>query len=505
MSKEEDRVLRERLAVLEAEARQRRYNQLAEFQPHPPQAEFIALGATKRERAFIASNQSGKSHVGAIETAAHLTGRYPNSWNGRRFDRPVRMWSCGVSGMAVRDTPQVKLFGPVGTEPGSGLLPKDLVIGKPTSSHGVAEAYDTARVKHISGGISTLTFKSYEQGMLKFAGEGVDAIHLDEICPMAIYHECLARISLTSGMIYATFTPLDGWTPLSTRYLLEPSPQRAVVQTDLYRCGLYTKERADEIRDTYPENERAARVFGQVSLFEGAVFAGVLEDQIREPTLAYVPPEWAKIWGIDFGIGHPFAAVLLAWDRETDTMHVLHCIRVTDQLPYQHAALMKPIGSGVPVSWPHDGHIRDRNSGEPLSKSYSAHGLRMLEAHATHADGKSISTEAGILEIYERMKTGRFKVAAHCTNWFEEFRGYCRKDNQIVKFKDDLMSATRMAVTARRFAKAVPLGPNAARGRNSGAPAPIADGVDFDPFNPQVGRSSNVQVAKGVDDDPFTW
>jgi len=44
------------------------------------------------------------------------------------------------------------------------------------------------------------------------------------------------------------------------------------------------------------------------------------------------------------------------------------------------------------------------------------------------------------------MKTGRFKVAAHCADWFEEFRGYCRKDNQIVKYKDDLMSATRIAV-----------------------------------------------------------
>jgi len=184
-----------------------------------------------------------------------------------------------------------------------------------------------------------------------------------------------------------------------------------------------------------------------------------------------------KLWGVDFGIGHPFAAALLAWDRDSDTMHVLHCVRVADQLPHQHASRMKPVAAGVPVAWPHDGNRRD-SGGEPLSNIYKRHGLAMLPQHATHADG-SISTEAGIMEMYERMKTGRFKVAAHCLDWFEEFRGYCRKDGQIVKYKDDLMSATRIAVMARRFAKAVSLGPQAAR-RSKGEPGMVADGVDFD-------------------------
>jgi hypothetical protein len=184
VSSKSDRILRERLAVLEAEANQRRYNQLAEFQPHPPQAQFIDLGRTKREVAFVASNQNGKSHVGAIAIAAHATGRYPKSWTGRRFDRPVRLWACRVSGLSVRDTQQKKLFGPPGTEPGSGIIPKDLIIGKPTSSHGVSEAFDTARIRHISGGISTITFKSYEMGATKYQGESVDVISLDEICPM---------------------------------------------------------------------------------------------------------------------------------------------------------------------------------------------------------------------------------------------------------------------------------------------------------------------------------
>jgi hypothetical protein len=35
---------------------------------------------------------------------------------------------------------------------------------------------------------------------------------------------------------------------------------------------------------------------------------------------------------------------------------------------------------------------------------------------------------------------------------------YHRKDGQIVKERDDIMSATRIAVMMKRYAKAVPLG-----------------------------------------------
>jgi hypothetical protein len=78
--------------------------------------------------------------------------------------------------------------------------------------------------------------------------------------------------------------------------------------------------------------------------------------------------------------------------------------------------------------------------------------LKMLDTHATFADGSN-STEAGIMEMQDRMTSGRFKVAAHLTQWFDEFRSYHRKDGQLVKIKDDLLSATRIAVMAKRFAK----------------------------------------------------
>ena len=43
----------------------------------------------------------------------------------------------------------------------------------------------------------------------------------------------------------------------------------------------------------------------------------------------------------------------------------------------------------------------------------------------------------------------------HCSEWFEEFRQYHRKDGRIVKAHDDLLDATRYGVMMLRFAKEV--------------------------------------------------
>ena len=72
----------------------------------------------------------------------------------------------------------------------------------------------------------------------------------------------------------------------------------------------------------------------------------------------------------------------------------------------------------------------------------------MLHEHAQHTDGSTV--EAGLMEMLTRMEGGRFKVFKHLNDWFEEFRLYHRKDGRVFKERDDLMSATRYAVTMLR-------------------------------------------------------
>ena len=133
---------------------------------------------------------------------------------------------------------------------------------------------------------------------------------------------------------------------------------------------------------------------------------------------------------------------------------------MSNALSIVQAQAMKRIAAGVPVAWPKDGADRDRNTGKPLSAGYKAQGLIMLPSYATWPDG-SVSTEAGLTEWDEREKTGRLRVAAHLSDWLEERRFYHRKDGVIVKLKDDLMSATRIGLMAKRFARQVGLGETA--------------------------------------------
>jgi hypothetical protein len=79
-------------------------------------------------------------------------------------------------------------------------------------------------------------------------------------------------------------------------------------------------------------------------------------------------------------------------------------------------------------------------------------------SHGSGFTGHQASTEAGIMEWDQRERTGRLKCAAHLADWFEERRLYHRKNGQIVKIKDDLLSATRIGLMMKRFAKAVQLG-----------------------------------------------
>jgi hypothetical protein len=87
-------------------------NRLATYRPYIKQAAFHAAGKAHRERLFMAGNQLGKTLAGGAEWAYHLTGRYPEWWRGKTFDRPTMMWAAGVTGESTRDNPQRMLVGP---------------------------------------------------------------------------------------------------------------------------------------------------------------------------------------------------------------------------------------------------------------------------------------------------------------------------------------------------------------------------------------------------------
>lgn len=206
------------MALLQERERRKNQNKIDQYYPgegplrrelYAKHLEFFEAGASYRERCFMAANRIGKTEgAGGYETTLHLTGLYPDWWEGRRFDEPVSWWAAGKTNETTRDIIQSKLLGPKEAR-GTGLIPGKLILGT-TPKTGIPDAVDTIKVKHVSGGISTCGLKSYKQGRDGFEGTEKHGIWLDEEPPLDIYGECLIRTATTNGIVYITFTPLEG-------------------------------------------------------------------------------------------------------------------------------------------------------------------------------------------------------------------------------------------------------------------------------------------------------
>lgn len=133
---------------------------------------FFNAGSKYRERFFLACNRGGKSEAGAFEVVCHATGLYRDWWKGKKFSMPTMIWIGGDTATTCRDIIQKKLLGDIG-DIGSGMIPKDLIVDtKPR--RGTPDGIETIRVKHITGGISTIVLKTYEQGRETWQGSEID-------------------------------------------------------------------------------------------------------------------------------------------------------------------------------------------------------------------------------------------------------------------------------------------------------------------------------------------
>lgn len=228
---------------------------------------------------------------------------------------------------------------------------------------------------------------------------------------------------------------------------------RSVTSMTIDDAEHYTPEQRAAIVASYPEHERDARVKGIPSMGSGRVFPVSEEAIVCEPIA--IPAHWPQIVGVDFGWDHPFAAIRLAWDRDADTIYVTAEYAQREATPVIHAASIKPWGEWLQIAWPHDGLQHEKSAGVPLAEQYKAQGLKMLPEKATFEDGSN-SVEAGVMQMLDRMKTGRWKVFSTCGGWLGEFRLYHRVDGLIVKERDDRISASRYAMMMARFATTKP-------------------------------------------------
>lgn len=467
--------LLQHLPQIETQAKQlSRQRMLWTYQPYPKQREFHAAGKLYRERLLMAANQVGKTLCAGMELAMHMTGLYSDWWDGIRFEGPIRCIAGSESAELTRKGVQRILLGPPEDKSqwGTGAIPKEYLIGT-TVRQGVPDAVGAITTRHVSGGSSTVQMASYDQGRTKWQADTLNLVWCDEEPPEPVYIEALARTAATGGIIMVTFTPLLGMSLVVSRFVLKKVEGTCVTQMALEDAPHMTPQRIAELLKAYPEHARDARARGIPQLGSGRVFP-VDEDELRVKPFQ-IPDYWRRIGGLDFGYEHPSAAVQLALDPDNDVIYVISAHRAQHQTPMTFAPVIVPWGP-IPWAWPSDGLQHDKGSGQQLANLYKQSGLKMLPMHAAHTDG-SVGLEAGVTEMLDRMRTGRWKVFENLTEWFEEFRIYHRKEGLIVKLNDDLISASRYAMMMRRFAE--PISQRAMISRTGRAQAVRPDGLGW--------------------------
>jgi len=437
--------------------------------PYEWQVDFHNAGAHYVERCLMAANQVGKTRTGGAETAIHATGFYPDWWKGKQYNRPVEWWVGSETNQSSRDIVQKELIGDSDTP---GWIPKNRIIKIQYRQCGIPNVAESILVRHKSGGISKIGFMTYEQGRRKWQGVRMDGLWMDEEPPSDVFSEALIRLISKQGIMYLTFTPLEG-VGETVRHFMDGGDGVKVFSATWDDAPHLNKERKEQLINSIPVHERKTRTQGVPMVGTGLVYP-INEEEIKCDPF-HIPKHYARICGIDFGFDHPFAAVWVAWDRDQDIIYVYDCYDQVGETPAYHVEAIKKRGETIPVSWPHDGQQREKSSGVHLAEQFRVqHRLESMLGFSARYDnekGGGQDTEPIVMEINERMRTGRLKVFRHLDRFFRELRMYHRKDGQIVKKGDDIMAAMHYAVMMKRFAEALT------------PPAPMPDSVsDYNPL-----------------------
>jgi phage terminase large subunit-like protein len=406
------------------------------YQPHPKQLNFHQSGDMFSERLFLAGNRCGKTYAGAMEMAMHLSGCYPSWWQGAQFKEPIQAWAASNTAESTRDILQKAYLGDVHKDK-LGSIPYHL-IEKITYKRGVSDGVDTVYVKHISGGLSTLGFKSYDQGREKFQGTSRHFIHLDEEPEMRLYEECLLRTLDVGGLIILTMTPLKGMTDICQHFLNESSSKRQIIQATWNDTTHLSNEEKQRLRQTLRPHELEAREKGVPSLGSGKVYP-VTEMNVSVSRFD-LPQHYLKTFAIDFGWSNPTAIVWGAKDPETGVVYIYDVYAENEKTPLEHTEVIKEKGLLHGVCDP-AGLGASQSDGQSLMAQYQKHGVFLTAANN--------QVEAGVMQVLEALENGQLKVMHHLEAWWQEFRLYRRTENgKIHKKNDHLMDATRYLIVS---------------------------------------------------------
>lgn len=203
-----------------------------------------------------------------------------------------------------------------------------------------------------------------------------------------------------------------------------------------------SKTEKDELYSAIPAYQRKARTAGIPILGSGVIYP-FDESRIKVEPFD-IPKHWKRCFGLDSDAGAGYTAIaFLAWDVDTQTIYVHKDYKSESKSKNDHVEAIRAHGTKDAPFWlPGVGDA----SGLLVTAEDSFQVIELYKEAGVDIELPDKAVEAGILDLYNLMNVGRFKVFSSCNDWFSEFRMYHRKDGRIVKSNDHVMDATRYGV-----------------------------------------------------------
>ncbi len=260
----------------------------------------------KKNRWVFGGNRTGKTECGAVEVLFIARGIHPYKKNKPNTSG----WVVSLSSQVQRDVAQSKIL--------SYLNPdwiEDIVMLSGRKDSLNSGIIDKILIKNVFGGISTIGFKSCDQGREKFQGTSLDYVWFDEEPPYDIYLECKMRVIDKCGEIFGTMTPLKGLTWVyDTIYLNENQDDEVWCEFLSWEDNPFLdKKEIDALKKTLSCDELETRCYGKFNFNGGLVYNNFSEQfNVIEPF--DVPKEWFDNVSIDPGFRNPLSCHFYAVD-----------------------------------------------------------------------------------------------------------------------------------------------------------------------------------------------
>ena len=443
-----------------------RYNQLQYFRPFDHQMRFFATGAAER-RGILAANRIGKTVSTCYETAMHLTGRYPDWWQGRRWDKNITAMVAGEGWQQVAMVLQQELLGTqdvkISDALGTGAIPRECIVIETMRNDG-ANCLGV-EIRHCSGQNSYLVFANYTQEVRQMQGFKLNLAVFDEQPPDDFFSEIVTRTATTQGQVLCSFTPLKGLNGLVSKFWHQEEGYEHirvswddVPEYDPWGEPFLLNSTRLQLERDYLPHERDARRNGVPVMGKGAVF------QIRNwPTYKTGDYDFRntagmhRIIALDLGLVNDKTVIsLMFWHPEEQEawLHNQICVKGTEEAnPMNYINhLMRPEVFGTPIVLPADAGTQGRYTMNSLSirQLFEQYELNVhpdaIMNPPDDAGRRTNHKSYGINRMRQMLELGTLHVNENCVEFIREAQNYYVDQHGRFSDPDDCIDSARYAL-----------------------------------------------------------